>query len=134
MPSSPSFPCSGLTIEGIMSSKQISDGRKETLSYGFKHVVREGMIAKAKLLHPDNFAWSDESYGTAEGVITTGIGASIRVDWLLHMKPPILSDYNFAILKDVAYTNSATVKGGMCLVCRRSNKELLRRCTATADI
>ena len=73
MPSSSSFPCSGLTIEGIMSSKQISDGRKETLSYGYKHVVREGMIAKAKLLHPDNFAWSDESFGTAKGVITTGI-------------------------------------------------------------
>ena len=63
IPSLPSWPCSGATIGRIAESKQITDDRKETYIFGYKHLVREGMVAKAKLLHPDHFSWNNKAYG-----------------------------------------------------------------------
>ena len=126
------YQCPGLTMEGIRNSSRLTDERKADLSYGFKHVVREGMVAKAKLLHPDNFLWDDEAYHGAHGALTTGVKS--RVDWLVYEKPPVDDEYNFATIRDVNCTQSSLKEGMPCANCQKSRQHLLRRITQTADI
>ena len=71
-------PCAGLTIVGIMASSHLDDARKETVSFGYKHIVREGFVAKANLFRPESFRWDSTLWGGADGVVASGIGPSTR--------------------------------------------------------
>ena len=73
-------------MDGIHSAK-LSDDRKATIKFGFKHLIREGYVEKAKFLHPGNFQWDNEVCGDADGIIMTGIEG--RIDRLVHAKPPL---------------------------------------------
>ena len=82
-PTTTSFPCSGVNLASIERSYLLSSERKETLMFGFKQVVREGLHNKYRLLSPDQFDWDNERFGNAEGVISSGVGTSTRTDWLV---------------------------------------------------
>ena len=124
--------CSGFTLDSISSSSRLSDERKADVTYGFKHLVREGYVSKANMLHPADFRWDDEAYCGADGVITTGIQA--RVDWTVHVPPPLDEEYRWATIRDVDCAGEAKRKAGVCDKCQKSRQTLICRCTQTADI
>ena len=130
----PSFPCVGVNLQSIKTSSHLSSDRKDTLAFGFAHVIREGLNSKSKLLCPVHFAWDNERYGVADGVITSGVGASSRADWLVYLTPPYHKDYRFSTIRDVACEATATEKGATCSKCSASRTALLRRITQTADL
>ena len=49
-PATASFPCTGVNLASIERSYLLSSERKETLMFGFKQVVREGLHNKYRLL------------------------------------------------------------------------------------
>ena len=128
------YPCAGLTIDGIMASQRLDDARKEEIAFGYKHIVREGFVAKANLFNPESFRWDNDLWGGADGVVASGIGASCRVDWLVHVEPPFDETFKCASVRDVACSKVASEGGGACNECAATRKRLLRRCTQTADL
>ena len=53
--------CAGFTIDGVMASQRLADDRKETIAFGFKHIICEGFVAKAHLFNPESFRWDNDA-------------------------------------------------------------------------
>jgi hypothetical protein len=43
----------------MLASQRLADDQKETISFGFKHFVREEFVTKANLLNHESFRWDN---------------------------------------------------------------------------
>ena len=94
-----------------------------------------GICRQGKPLLPGELPLGQHSVGGgADGVVTSGIGARCRVDWLVHMEPPFDETFKFSRITDVACSRKSSEEGGVCGKCAASRNLLLRRCTQTADL
>ena len=75
-----SFTCLGVNLKSIVTSRQLSNKRKDTLTFGFMQVVREGLRHKADVLCPGTFTWDNLRFGNAGGDISFGLGTSSCAD------------------------------------------------------
>ena len=112
---------------------ELGADQKEKIAFGFKHTVCEGFITKVHLFNPESFCWDHAIWGVADGVVSSGIGTSYRVDWRVWVTPPFDETFKYASIKDSTCSQIAS-QGGGCNKCATSCTLLLRCCTQTANL